>query len=269
MDKIPPQAMLPFFTQISSSLLLSLEQQTLINIIEKVSKKKFVIDQCALEHIHKEIIKFLKQDAKFCSENVDILSHGQRNSFKSFSTFPINIAKHFLSKNKKHLDSKLWKELVFSGTHSAMTRNLVKAIIESTLQHHKEKDCLLISTKGSYTYELLRKAFPKWKTTLIEDHYALEHLKENTFDVVISDFFLSKFPNKKYLTSMLKIKKPGGACFVLDYITYSDDPALHQSIKQAAHLELIDYNSNYEQLKLEGLKQYLGFVSKVIVDPLQ
>jgi hypothetical protein len=269
MDKIPPQAILPFFTQISSSLLLSLEQQTLINIIETVSKKKFVIDQNALEHIHKEIIKFLKQDAKFCSENVDILSHGQRNSFKSFSTFPISIAKHFFSKNKKHLDSKLWKELVFSGTHSAMTRNLLKAIIESTIQHQKEKNCLLISTKGSYTFDLIKQALPKWKITLIEDQYALEHLKEKTFDVVISDFFLSKFPNKKNLSLMLKIRKPDGTCFILDYITYSDDPALHQSIRQAAHLELIEYNSNYEQLKLEGSKQYLGFVSKVIVDPLQ
>jgi hypothetical protein len=276
MDNLHPHAIMPFISQLSKSMLLALQQQMIINFTQRVFDKKYEINQESLQHMHKNLIEFLKVDANLQISHPEIWQGVfKATSIKDIPTtialFPVLLSKYILKrtvkKNISLMNEKYWKEIILSGTISAMSRLVIKSIYESQLQVNNRLNLLYIGAKESKTIEVLQNTFSYWHYFKTEYISQLHCLNVASFDLIVIDYQLSSSKENIDLEAIKSLVVNPDNVFLLDYIHEVDDPKLYQCLEQASQLELIEINEAYQNFNLGGTKINFGFVSKLITNP--
>lgn len=263
---IKQNAILPFMQKVSSSLFFSLEQQLIINLINKMNKTQYEIDQKSLEVIHRKLINLLKEDANNYPQ-MQLLK--VKEFINSIKLIPQNIigeiTKDKIPLNITNTNNSTWRQIIFSGSQQAMNRKLFWQIENSHMVTKSKLKCLIIGYIENGVKEYIKDFYPHWEVTEFKSLNQNIDLKDDFFHLTIVNFYLSQNPSLDHLKEIKRLTRDD--VFIYDFIQYKDNPALYQSIRQLEALSLIKINYHYEELKICGEKTIDAFLSKIIVNP--
>lgn len=259
-------AILPFMQKLTTSLFFSLEQQLIINLIHRIKKNQYEIDQKSLEIIHRALIQLLKEDA---NDHTELDFFPFKELLQSLKLIPQNLIAE-ISKEKipfdfSNTDNSTWKQIIFSGSQKAMNRKLFWQIEQSQMVTKSKLRCLIVSKSQNGIADYIKENYPQWEILYCNDLSDLKNYKEQEFHLSIINFFLSQNPDITIVREVKRITRDD--LFVYDFIQYKDNPALYQSIRQLETLSLIKVNYHYEDVDLHGEKVVNAFLSKIIVNP--